>query len=104
MPVGSLCTTPVDRYQDGNAGPLFCRDGSINVDAWTYLADIDSNILSLGRNATVDSVKAAIHADFSHPDHTTNVIEGSGYELARAYYGWTFAFDYWQFVTGGGSA
>ena len=100
MPLITLCTTPIDRYQDGNVGPLFCRDGSINVDAWTNLAEVDNNILRLGRNPTVDQVKAAINADFSHPDHSTNVIEYSGYQLATAYYGWDLSLDYWKYVTG----
>lgn len=100
VPLITLCTTPIDRDQDGNVGPLFCRDGSINVDAWTNLADVDSNILGLGRNPTVDQVKAAINADFSHPDHSTNVIEYSGYQLATAYYGWNLSLDYWRYVTG----
>ena len=81
-------------------GPLFCRAGSVNVDAWTNLSSVDSTILGLGRNPTIDQVKAAISSDFSHPDHSTNVIEFSGYQLASAYYGWNLSFDYWKYVTG----
>jgi hypothetical protein len=99
MPAAMLCTTPIEKYQDGNAGPLFCHGGAINVAAWQYFAQIDDHILALGPNPTVDQVKAAIRGDFGN--HTTNVIEGSGYELARAYYNWTFDFDYWSWVTGG---
>lgn len=100
MPLRSLCTTPLQHDADGNADPQFCRDSSINVEAWQYFSSVDSHVLGLGRGATVDDVKAAINADF-RVNHSTNAIESSGYDLARAYYGWTFNFDYWKFVTGG---
>ena len=99
FPARSLCAASLQRYQDGSAFPLFCRDGAINVDAWTYLAPIDSNLLAAGPAATIDDVEAAIRSDFD-VNHSTNVIEYGGYQLAAAYYGWSLAFDYWSFVAG----
>jgi hypothetical protein len=99
LPVRALCTTPLAHDADGNADPLRCRDGSVNVDAWQYFAAIDSHVMALGPDANADTLKAAIDADFGN--HSTNEIEYSGYALAVAYYGWTFTFDYWQYVVGG---
>ena len=98
-PTRGLCSAGLQRYQDGSAGPLFCRSGAINVDAWTYLAPIDSNVLAAGPSATIDDVEAAIRSDFGD-NHSTNAIEYSGYQLAAAYYGWNLGFDYWRFVAG----
>ena len=100
MPVAPLCSAPIQEFQDGNAGPLFCGYGAIIVEAWRYFAPIDTHLMSLGRSATIAQVKAAIVADFR--THTTNPIEGSGYELARAYNHWTFEFDYDGYVMGAG--
>jgi hypothetical protein len=100
LPAVGLSTLPIQIYQDGNAGPLFCRGEAINVSAWKYFAPIDSHLMALGPSADAAAVKAAIRADFGA--HTTNVIEESGYELAAAYYGWKLDFDYWNFIYNGG--
>jgi hypothetical protein len=94
--VVSLCSSPVQRYQDGNAGPLFCLSGAIVVDAWTYFAPADPHVLSVGRGATLTAVESAICADGAI-DHATSVMELSGYQLAAAYYGWNLQFDFEQF-------
>jgi hypothetical protein len=99
VPAVALCATPIQRYQDGNAGPLFCRSGAIVVAAWRYFAPVDSRVMALGPAPSLDDVKSAISADFDR--RSTNVNEYSGYQLARAYYGWNFAFDYWNFVLDG---
>jgi hypothetical protein len=100
LPVAALCSAPIQTFQDGNAGPLFCSNGAIIIQAWRYFAPIDTHVMSLGPLATVTQVKAAINADFAR--HSTNPIEANGYELARAYNQWAFAFDYWGYVTGAG--
>ncbi len=77
---------------DGNAAPLFCRSGALNVPAWRFYADISASVLGLGLNPTAGQVQAAICDDIAH-NHATRVQEASGYELATAYYGWTFNID-----------
>jgi hypothetical protein len=96
LPAVSLCSASLQLYQDGNAGPLFCRSGAIIVDAWTYFAPADPHVLSVGRGATLTAVESAICADGAI-NHATNPMEESGYQLAAAYYGWNFAFDIVQF-------
>jgi len=96
LPSGSLCSTPIQLYQDGNAGPLFCRGGAIIVEAWTHFASTDPQVLSVGRGAMLAAVESAICAD-GLINHATYPIEQSVYQLAAAYYGWTFTFDIVQF-------
>ncbi len=96
LPAGSLCSAPLQRYADGNAGPLFCVGGAIVVDTWTYFAPVDPHVLSVGRGATLTAVESAICADGAI-NHATYPMEQSGYQLAAAYYGCTFAFDIEQF-------
>jgi hypothetical protein len=96
LPAGSLCSAAIQLYQDGNAGPLFCRGGAIIVEAWTHFASTDPQVLSVGRGATLTAVESAICAD-GLINHATYPIEQSVYQLAAAYYGWNFAFDIVQF-------
>ncbi len=91
-PVGALCSTPIQSTADGNAGPLLCRGGEVNVQAWQFYADVSASILGLGQNPTAGQVQAAICDDFKH-GHATRPEEASGYRLATAYYGWSFNID-----------
>lgn len=91
LPVAGLCTTPIFETADGNAEPRFCRDGSINVPAWRAYVSISPNILALGRDATVDQIRAAFTADGKY--HPTGPEEQAAYYLAAAYYGWRFSPD-----------
>jgi hypothetical protein len=95
LAVVGLCSTQVQQYQNGNAGPLLCRDGEVVVEAWNYFAAADPHVLSLGRSSTSKEVEAAICAD-KNVNHATNPMEISGYVLAAAYYGWHFAPEPWQ--------
>lgn len=96
LPAVPLCVAPIERYQDGNAGPLFCRSGAIVVAAWAYFAPADPHVLSVGRGPSLTAVESAICADGSI-NHATWPMEQSGYQLAAAYYGWNLVFDIEQF-------
>ncbi len=88
LPLAGLCSDPGLNTADGNFQPLFCRDGSINVVAWRFYAPITPNLLAAGRAATAGQVSAAIRADGKY--HPTAPEDLSAYDLASAYYGWTF--------------
>ena len=96
LPVGSLCSAPIQLYQDGNVGPLFCRSGAIIVEAWAHFASADPQVLSVGRGATLTAVESAVCAD-GVINHATYPIEQSVYQIATAYYGWNLVFDIVQF-------
>lgn len=81
------CSAQLEFDGDGNASPLMCHNGAINILAWNYFATIDSPLLGLGRDATEQRVETQLCADL---DHSTVPIERSAYTLARAYYGWKF--------------
>jgi len=91
-PVAMLCSKPIVAAADGNATPLFCHDGAVNVLAWKYYSDISQSVLSLGLNPNEGQPQAAMCDDIAH-NGATRSTEPSGYRLARAYYGWTFSFD-----------
>ena len=92
LPIGSLCSTQITVQADGNAAPLFCRSGALNVPAWRFYADISASVLGIGLNPTEGQVESAICDDFKH-QHATKTEETSGYKLAMTYYGWTFNLD-----------
>ncbi len=92
FPVGNLCSSPLQYTANGNATPLFCRKGEINVLAWKFYAQVSSSILGLGLNPTAGQVQAAMCDDITR-SHATRVEEANAYSLATAYYGWTFNID-----------
>ena len=77
---------------DGNATPLFCSTGAVNVLAWKFYADISASILGLGLNPNPGQPQSAMCDDIAH-NGATRPEEVNGYKLAAAYYGWTFTFD-----------
>jgi hypothetical protein len=85
-----LCREPLNETANGNADPTFCADGSLNVDAWTYLAGNNPTLFRLGPDATFDEVTDAICADVQV---TINSTTDSTYRMAAAYYGWHFDAD-----------
>jgi hypothetical protein len=91
-PNGSLCSAALQTTADGNATPLLCRTGAVNVRAWKFYASISASVLGLGLNPTQGQVESAICDDLTH-NHATRPEEASGYKLATAYYGWTFTID-----------
>jgi len=92
LPVASLCSKPIVTTTDGNALPLTCSNGALNVRAWNYYSLISASVLGLGLNPTQGQVESAICDALKH-NHATRTQETSGYKLASTYYGWTFNID-----------
>lgn len=92
MPVAQLCSKPITTTADGNAVPLTCSSGALNVRAWDFYKSVSASVLGLGLNPTEGQVDAAICDDLAH-NHATRPEETSGYALARQYYGWSFNID-----------
>ncbi len=92
LPVANLCSTQITVTANGNAIPLLCQSGAVNVPAWRFYADVSASILGLGLNPTAGQVEAAICDDFKR-GHATKIEEDSGYKLASTYYGWNFNID-----------
>ena len=92
LPVAQLCSAAITTTANGNAGPLLCHSGAVNVQAWSYYAGVSASILGLGLNPTEGQAESAICDDEKH-NHATQTEEASGYRLAATYYAWTFAID-----------
>jgi hypothetical protein len=101
LPIGDLCSQPIQVFQDGNAGPLFCGSGALNVTAWRFFIQVSANVLALGHNATLGAVQTALCADIT-TFHATPVEETSAYQLAFIYNGWDFGTDPTQVMYNGG--
>lgn len=69
---------PLQTYQDGNAGPLFCSDGSPSPAAVAYFRAVDPSLFALPSGAAPDQIRAALCAD----TQSTNPIAGSALQLA----------------------
>jgi hypothetical protein len=91
-PLGQLCTAALQVYANGNAGPLLCRGGEVNVQAWRHYKDVSNTVLGLGQNPTQGQVEGSLCADI-RLNHATPSIESNGYVLAKAYYSWSFPTD-----------
>jgi len=92
LPVANLCSTQITVTADGNAVPLLCTSGAVNVPAWRFYADVSASVLGLGLNPTAGQVESAICDDFKR-GHATKPEEQNGYKLAATYYGWNFNID-----------
>ena len=88
LPAVALCSTEVYATADGNYLPLSCRDGALNVTAWRLYVQIGPHVLAAGKRPTIDQLQTAVDADFGL--HATAVEISYSYQLAAAYYGWTF--------------
>jgi hypothetical protein len=77
---------------DGNATPLFCHSGAVNVLAWAFYAPVGSSVMSLGLNPNNGQPQAAMCDDLAHNGAKPSQ-EVNAYRLAAAYYGWSFTFD-----------
>lgn len=96
-PIAGLCSYKLLSTADGNVLPTFCRSGAINVLAWRWYVPISSNVMSLGRSATLQAVRTAMCRDGKNY-HATNVEKRYAYEISAAYYGWRFATDPITFI------
>ncbi len=89
-PAVGLCSEQLSYGADGNASPLFCANGQLNVLAWKYFAALHPRVMALGPNAAPGDVEAAVALDIKN---STGPIECSAYQLASVYYGWSFGID-----------
>lgn len=87
-PVVGECSQQLIFDADGNAGPLTCTNGDINVLAWQYYAKMNSSAMSLGPDATPSQVYRALCAGVYN---TSFPIQDNIYALSATYYGWHFA-------------
>jgi hypothetical protein len=78
---------PLVHYAAGNAGPLFCTDGSANPAALRYFTSLHLAIMQLGRTAPQAQAISAICADLHHVSST---VEYSAYLLAAVRAHWYF--------------
>jgi hypothetical protein len=85
-PVSRECANGLYLDEDGNAGPLTCPDGGVNVGAWDYFARSKPLLMELSRHATSQQVASAICS----PESLTGPMKDSTFQLAETYYGWTF--------------
>jgi hypothetical protein len=86
-----LCSQPVTTTPDGNAAPLLCSNGGLNILAWHFFAPLTPRTLAAGAAATLRAVQSAVCGDWMKK--ATAPQARSAYELAAAYYGWSFATD-----------
>jgi hypothetical protein len=88
--VASLCSTPLQTFQNGGVGPAFCSGGQINVRVWRAYAAEAEAVLTLGPGASSDEVVAGLCAAWA------NLAGGNLddiYAMAKAYFGWSFPDD-----------
>jgi hypothetical protein len=91
-PVSDECSSPLTYSADGNATPLLCPGGGVNVLAWNDYASNHLLVMGLGPSATASEVYGAMCSDTA-AGHTTNPIESNAEELAASYNGWSFGDD-----------
>jgi len=84
------CSLPLTRSADGNASPLFCGDGGINVPVWNFYASLHTQVMKLGYTATRTEVNTVLCTD-RRTGSVTNPEEVNAALLAGRYYGWSFA-------------
>lgn len=83
----SECSQPLVRSADGNASPLNCNQGGLNVRAWRFYAHLGTEVMSLGRGASWGTIKLAMCAD-ERNEHATFPEEQNAALLASDYYLW----------------
>lgn len=82
-PVKSECTRKLLLDEDGNAGPLFCANGHVNVEAWEYFSLEKLTVMTLPRASSECQV-----AYYINRPYLTVPINDSAFQLANAYNGW----------------
>src|SRR5690348_2581004 len=74
LPVANLCSAALTTTADGNATPLLCSSGAVNVQAWRFYASVSASVLGIGLNPTQGQVENAICDDLAH-NHATRPEE-----------------------------
>ena len=88
LPAVPLCTTPVQVYKDGNAGPLLCKGGALNVNAWQWFEqNLQAPVMAAGPGLSAGAQRTALCR--VGPQNMTVPEAQSAYWLAAVYYGWT---------------
>jgi hypothetical protein len=98
--VVGTCTEQLSFGADGNAGPIVCTNGAVNVLAWNYFITSSAGLFAAGSNATPGQIQQLE----SSAQGWTGPIGQSVYCLAAAYYGWSFGLNLDPMAQGGGTA
>lgn len=98
-PVVRECSSPLSYSSDGNAAPLICANGGLNVNAWHFYAPLGRDVMGLGRDASIKQAEAAMCNDWT-VNHATAPEEQSAGTLAAHYYGWPFVHQLESFQVG----
>jgi hypothetical protein len=98
--VAGTCSEQLSFGADGNAGPIVCTNGAVNVLAWNYFTTSSAGLFAAGSNAT----PAQIQQLESSAQGWTGPIGQSVYCLAAAYYAWSFGLNLDPLAQGGGTA
>ncbi|MHB1894249.1 MAG: hypothetical protein ACYCTZ_12280 [Candidatus Dormibacteria bacterium] len=80
-----ICSQQLSFGADGNANPIVCSNGAINVLAWTYLEQNAPALFAAGADATEGQVQTLV-SQLSGPIPSNE----SEYCVVKAYYGWSF--------------
>jgi hypothetical protein len=86
-PLVNECRQKLTYSADGNASPLTCTSGGLNVLAWRFYASVGTAVMSLGRGAALHRIYSSMCTDNS-VDHATGPEEQAAATLASEYYGW----------------
>ncbi len=97
-PVHAECAPGFRLDADGNAGPATCQGDAVNVATWDFFAASKPPLLALGRAATECEI-ARVYDD----DQLTAPMNFTVFELASAYYGWTFGSAFTDQLAGSGA-
>lgn len=84
------CTQQLGYGQDGDAAPIKCANGDLNVLAWEYYAKNSPLLMTLGPYADPAQQKSALCSDASR---TSTPISTDIYDLSALYYGWHGGID-----------
>ena len=87
-PLVNECRQALSHSLDGNVSPLTCTSGGLNVLAWQFYSVLGTDVMSLGRGASLRQIFGAMCTDAS-VDHATGPEAQAAATLASNYYGWT---------------
>ncbi len=80
-----ICQQQLSFGADGDASPILCQNGAVNVLAWRYYQPVYPAIFALGAYATPNQIQQ-VSSQMSVPLTEAD----DAYCLAKAYFGWTY--------------
>jgi ABC-type lipoprotein export system ATPase subunit len=86
-PVVDECSSKLYYSENGNAGPITCTDGDVNVPAWNFYASLEPKVMMLGVSASLTQVERAVCQGGQNMTFPERIY---AYQLAARYYGWHF--------------